>query len=168
MTGPTPALCFHLYQGSMKWYEPCLLKIYQLHYKKTRSHFTRNSKSLKTCLSSSLRRQFTTYGCYKIYGFLKREEYEASVKYIFIGCYLLFLNIFVRSVLALMQRSGCASITLPQSAAGTTCMSMTATPFMLPWLLCSGKRLLLWIGVVCEGEDRETTGETLATSLLSL
>lgn len=39
-----------------------------------------------------------------------------------------------------MQCSGCASITLPQSAAGTTCTSTMETPFTPLWLLCSGEQ----------------------------
>lgn len=46
---------------------------------------------------------------------------------------------------------GCASITLPRSAAGTTCMCMMETPFTPLWLPCSGKRLQLWIGELRAG-----------------
>lgn len=42
----------------------------------------------------------------------------------------------------LMQCCGCASITSPRSAAGTTCTSTTETPCTLLWLPSSGERLL--------------------------
>ncbi len=63
-----------------------------------------------------------------------------------------------------MQYSGCASITLPQSAAGTTCTSMMETPFTPLWLLSSGKRLLFWIGELWEGGNMEMTQVAFGTA----
>lgn len=76
---------------------------------------------------------------------------------------------------ALMQCSGCASITLPQSAAGTTCTSTMETPFTPLWLLCSGEPPAIqsgravrevggWRRVVVEGGNMEMTQVAFGTA----
>lgn len=65
---------------------------------------------------------------------------------------------------ALMLYSGCASITLPPSAAGTTCTSMMETPFIPLWLPSSGEHLLFWIGELCNEGNMEMTQVAFGTA----
>lgn len=72
------------------------------------------------------------------------------------------------SLPVLMQCCGCALITLPPSAAGTTCTSMTETPFTPLWLLSTGERLLLWIGESWErGGNMEMIQEAFGTASIA-